>query len=71
MLAAVFAPPPIVNDDWALNVVLMDDTEAAFKVCFHEQILLPFQGEMKIIHERILFSNGFYFRLFRLLFLVF
>lgn len=32
MLAAVFAPPPRVNDDWALNVVLMDDTEAAFKV---------------------------------------
>ena len=34
MLAAVFAPPPRVNDDWALNVILMDDTEAAFKVCF-------------------------------------
>ena len=32
MLAAVFAPPPRVNDDWALNVVLLDDTEAAFKV---------------------------------------
>lgn len=34
MLAAVFAPPPRVSDDWALNVILMDDTEAAFKVCF-------------------------------------
>ena len=34
MLAAVFAPPPRVNDDWALNVILMDDTEAAFKVCY-------------------------------------
>ena len=33
MLAAVFASPPRVNDDWALNVILMDDTEAAFKVC--------------------------------------
>ena len=37
MLAAVFAPPPRVNDDWSLNVVLMDDTEAAFKdVCNSE-----------------------------------
>ncbi|XP_078360375.1 tight junction protein ZO-1-like isoform X2 [Oculina patagonica] len=37
MLAACFAPPPRVNDDWALNVVLMDDTEAAFKdVCNSE-----------------------------------
>lgn len=50
MLAAVFAPPPRVNDDWALNLVLMDDTEAAFKVCFHEQIVLPFHGEMKILY---------------------
>lgn len=50
MLAAVFAPPPRVNDDWALNLVLMDDTEAAFKVCFHEQIVLPFQGERKITY---------------------
>lgn len=33
MLAAVFASPPRVNDDWALNVILLDDTEAAFKVC--------------------------------------
>ena len=32
MLAAVFAVPPRINSDWLLNVVLLDDTEAAFKV---------------------------------------
>lgn len=47
MLAAVFAPPPRVNDDWALNLVLMDDTEAAFKdVCNSEAELgrFPFSA---------------------------
>lgn len=47
MLAAVFAPPPRVNDDWALNVVLLDDTEAAFKdVCNSEAELgrFPFSA---------------------------
>ena len=32
MLAAVFAVPPRLNSDWLLNIVLLDDTEAAFKV---------------------------------------
>ncbi|XP_068711421.1 tight junction protein ZO-1-like isoform X2 [Montipora foliosa] len=47
MLAAVFAPPPRVNDDWPLNLVLMDDTEAAFKdVCNSEAELgrFPFSA---------------------------
>ncbi|CAH3013994.1 unnamed protein product [Porites evermanni] len=47
MLAAVFASPPRVNDDWALNVILLDDTEAAFKdVCYSESELgrFPFSA---------------------------
>ena len=55
MLAAVFAPPPRVNDDWALNVILMDDTEAAFKVCLlfaHFYVLRVFNRNMLQVLNR-------------------
>ena len=57
MLAAVFAPPPRVNDDWALNVILMDDTEAAFKVCLLFALFCMLGFFRKSILKNIRFEN--------------